>query len=504
VQYDDLSFPEQEPQVNTERIIDVGQPRKISFEKSLRFCLKGIKHRMLRSSLTQMVVVMAVAFFMVLLTESVIQSSVSKGVQGESAVVREPSLLMGHLQRNPGKATHSEHLAKGVGDEAVLMEASRVTGQSMEKIRALAELCRLEQTYLDFFETMGIGMRRILIKKYKGPDIFIHLSGPQEWTSFLEKLEPMRSLRLPTDEAVFRKFLDGYGDFRSDLEEFSSQWGEKISTLNAKTLSITQGRPLDEWLLVADLQMLASWREEVTALGFSLDKERLDRVIGLLKKTLTKDKIEMTLRSTEMIRKWRETFYQSAPLEEKMLLLEDPRVGELLGGAYSPEQRSEILQWLLYEKKLRDLEKWVDANEELSSGSIIGGRKLFLALIAFLVCVVGITNAMLMSVTERFMEIATMKCLGATDGFILKQFVLEAGFQGLLGGVLGMGVGLVVAFLKNFIQLGSSTLTYFPVSHVLIVAFTAVVSGVILAMLAAIYPSWSASRMAPMEAMRVE
>ena len=46
--------------------------------------------------------------------------------------------------------------------------------------------------------------------------------------------------------------------------------------------------------------------------------------------------------------------------------------------------------------------------------------------LALLVAFVGIVNAMLMSVTERFREIGTMKCLGALDGFIVKLFVIES------------------------------------------------------------------------------
>ena len=47
-----------------------------------------------------------------------------------------------------------------------------------------------------------------------------------------------------------------------------------------------------------------------------------------------------------------------------------------------------------------------------------------------LVAFVGVLNAMLMSVTERFREIGTMKCLGALNSFIVKLFLIESLFQG--------------------------------------------------------------------------
>ena len=64
-----------------------------------------------------------------------------------------------------------------------------------------------------------------------------------------------------------------------------------------------------------------------------------------------------------------------------------------------------------------------------------GSRRAWLLGLALLVAFVGILNAMLMSVTERFREIGTMKCLGALDGFIVKLFLIESLFQGVVGTV---------------------------------------------------------------------
>src|SRR5688572_5545452 len=68
--------------------------------------------------------------------------------------------------------------------------------------------------------------------------------------------------------------------------------------------------------------------------------------------------------------------------------------------------------------------------------------------LALLVAFVGILNAMLMSVTERFREIGTMKCLGALDGFIIKLFLLESLFQGVVGTVIGVIVGLALSLVS--------------------------------------------------------
>jgi ABC-type antimicrobial peptide transport system permease subunit len=51
-------------------------------------------------------------------------------------------------------------------------------------------------------------------------------------------------------------------------------------------------------------------------------------------------------------------------------------------------------------------------------------RAIWIGIISLLVTVIGIANAMLMSVTERFREIGTMKCLGALSSFVTQMFVM--------------------------------------------------------------------------------
>ncbi len=75
-------------------------------------------------------------------------------------------------------------------------------------------------------------------------------------------------------------------------------------------------------------------------------------------------------------------------------------------------------------------------------------RGVWLVTLSLMVCVVGITNAMLMSVTERFREIGTMKCLGALDIFVVKLFLIESALQGVVGSVAGAVIGFLLAFVR--------------------------------------------------------
>jgi hypothetical protein len=131
-------------------------------------------------------------------------------------------------------------------------------------------------------------------------------------------------------------------------------------------------------------------------------------------------------------------------------------------------------------------------------------QQIWLISLSLLVCVVGITNAMLMSVTERFREIGTMKCLGALDSLIRKLFFLEAAFQGLLGSLCGIVVGTAFALLRSLAKYGSQAVTTFPLRAFLLYAVAALVVGVIMAVVGAIFPASQAARMAPAEAMATE
>src|SRR5207249_3904574 len=124
--------------------------------------------------------------------------------------------------------------------------------------------------------------------------------------------------------------------------------------------------------------------------------------------------------------------------------------------------------------------------------------------LALLVAFVGILNAMLMSVTERFREIGTMKCLGALDGFIVKLFLIESLFQGIVGTIVGVIVGLGLALLSLAGTYGRFIWRNFPAAHLAGGVLICVAIGVGLTVAAAVYPAWQAAKMQPIEAMRVE
>jgi hypothetical protein len=131
-------------------------------------------------------------------------------------------------------------------------------------------------------------------------------------------------------------------------------------------------------------------------------------------------------------------------------------------------------------------------------------KQRWIIILSLLVCVVGIVNAQLMAVTERFREIGTMKCLGALDRFVLRLFLLEAGMQGLAGAACGAVAGTLFALAAALARFGPAAVRQVAVADVMISLAWATATGVALSLLGVLYPAWVAARMQPVEAMRVE
>jgi predicted lysophospholipase L1 biosynthesis ABC-type transport system permease subunit len=88
----------------------------------------------------------------------------------------------------------------------------------------------------------------------------------------------------------------------------------------------------------------------------------------------------------------------------------------------------------------------------------MAARQIWLVVMSLLVCGVGITNSMLMSVTERFREIGTMKCLGALDGFIVRLYLIESALMGVIGSFAGALAGMLAMVLVYALKGGTAVL----------------------------------------------
>jgi hypothetical protein len=131
-------------------------------------------------------------------------------------------------------------------------------------------------------------------------------------------------------------------------------------------------------------------------------------------------------------------------------------------------------------------------------------KQRWIVILSLVVCVVGIVNAQLMAVTERFREIGTMKCLGALDRFILRLFFLEAGMQGLVGGGIGALVGAFFSLITSATSFGTVALIQVSWLDVAGSVLWATLVGFFLSLVGVFYPAIVAAKMQPVEAMRTE
>jgi len=141
-------------------------------------------------------------------------------------------------------------------------------------------------------------------------------------------------------------------------------------------------------------------------------------------------------------------------------------------------------------------------------------RTIWLVAMSLLVATVGIVNSMLMSVTERYKEIGTMKCLGALDRFIVRLFILESALLGMLGSLTGtiVGTGAMTAVYAGRMGWGHALSSWKETCLVLggtsVPLWVGIIVGLLvgsfLSVCAALYPAWRAAKMPPAAALRSE
>jgi ABC-type antimicrobial peptide transport system permease subunit len=124
-----------------------------------------------------------------------------------------------------------------------------------------------------------------------------------------------------------------------------------------------------------------------------------------------------------------------------------------------------------------------------------------IAFLAILIGGVGMLNTMLMSVLERTREIGVLRALGWRRRQVVGVILREALVLGLIGGICGILLGLGLAWLLGLIpMIKGMVVPVYTVGLFALAMIVALVTGVV----GALYPSWRATRMQPVEALRYE
>jgi putative ABC transport system permease protein len=144
---------------------------------------------------------------------------------------------------------------------------------------------------------------------------------------------------------------------------------------------------------------------------------------------------------------------------------------------------------------IRNLAEVASAQQE--GADTLSSLLASIAAVSLLVGGIGIMNIMLVSVTERTREIGIRMAVGATPGQVLAQFLTEALTLSLLGGLIGVGAGVLIA------QQLSTSFGWSLYIRTDIVALATAFSGLV-GVGFGLYPALKASRMDPIAALRFE
>jgi putative ABC transport system permease protein len=132
-----------------------------------------------------------------------------------------------------------------------------------------------------------------------------------------------------------------------------------------------------------------------------------------------------------------------------------------------------------------------------------------IAAISLLVAGIGIMNIMIVSLIERTREIGILKALGMKSRTVLAIFLCESVIIGVIGAVVGIVLGwglanvVVVLFSGGGPFGGGGGLTITPILTPEVIVL-ALVFGVGVSVIFALYPAWRASKLKPVDALRYE
>jgi hypothetical protein len=491
---------------------EVREQNRLSLEKCFGLVLSGIQFRLFRSAVTVVVIALAVAFLVTMLTDGFIGQEVAKAVDTESMPRKAFLFWVDRLSVPITEQELTSTLAASSSGDKRQKEFEAWGGLDAATVGRLAQTSRQELTYLDFFAELPEGIKRPLVGRTSGKAIFTMMGDEKEFAKFREMM-PKTGKQMPDGIDGFAGFLKNWNDLAPARAAIVEGHAKALSAVKA----FTEGQAIVTVLSKADDSLLL----KLQGAGFQIDKEEMAMVkaeaglnedvrkIGdLLKVNEFKSRFaalyNMNPRDVTL-----DDFFMSATNQKDAKVFLDVAAKvttekKMEPLSITPERMVEVARYRQEQASLATLEaKLVTAR---SGKGFLGfsGRTLWLIAVSLMVCIVGIANAMLMSVTERFKEIATMKCLGATDGFIMINFILESAMQGFAGGLVGALAGVVLGTLRSGTNYGLITLANLPVVTMTGTALTAIAVGVIISILAAVYPAWVAARLAPMEAMRVE
>jgi len=184
----------------------------------------------------------------------------------------------------------------------------------------------------------------------------------------------------------------------------------------------------------------------------------------------------------------------------------------------NPDKIDQLAEKLAKELPGKRIRTWKQLNKNLLDVLMVEKNMMFFLLVFIvLVAAFSITNTLITMVFQKTREIGLLKALGATSGTVMRIFILQGMFVGIVGSVLGTAAGIMVVYWRNHIlsfasrvfnlELFPPEFYYFDGLPAKIIAgdvAIVVIVTIVLCTVGGIIPAWRAATLDPAKALRNE
>jgi len=241
---------------------------------------------------TVVVVTVAIAFLMNVLSESLVKRSIAEQTIDRVNELRSASTWAADLSREASLEEILQRLAGSEPGKPFYEEVSNMAGLSPSALEEYHKAAKDAGNYLDFFSNLNYGRRRALVHSAAGVEIFDRLCQPEHLKDFKQTLTEMKSVRFAGKVPEFEAFLQKWSAIRETtlgIQRVRAQANERIS-------ATLQGEPVIEALTRSD----RDFGDVVREAGYVMDAETAKTVAVNARRMLEMRRIKMTLSEPEV------------------------------------------------------------------------------------------------------------------------------------------------------------------------------------------------------------
>lgn len=490
-------------------MLEVRNQTPLSLRRMLSICVDSISYRLMRSGVTVLIIAVAIAFLADMLIEVDLKRFAHAAVGEHMQSITAYSRFLQAVGRTPTDEQLVRLAATSGGTDEAKANLAQWAALGPDETEEFVEASAAALRYLRFFNRIPVGRRVLLVKQHTRLAIFDWLAAPPNRAQFVKALEPMRSLKVPGTYDAFNAFLDAWASYRVRLGIVKGNYRRMVE---ANRAAFAPDGLANTLAAAARRDDVATVLDTIAARGYRVTPRMREQIAAGVKRQEDQDWARTLINQPAVRRGWHGAFGETfGPGSALVACSRDGSRIQWIADTLQHKNAATLFDAERFERAANDMahaDRILQASRELPDDeSSAGARKTqtyWLIFVSFIVCIVGIANAMLMTVLERFKEIATMKCLGAANNVIAFLFVIEAMFLGVVGGVSGVLIGTFIAFARQMPVYGHLLFEHFQAGRIGLNMAICLGCSVVLTATASVYPARVAARMPPMEAMRID